>query len=1026
MNLLLRFYFVILLDFISQNSKLKLINMKNLVLFFSIVVFVFIGFSQQKSLAQGIGIGSPSFTPVASAILELKDPTKGFLTTRVSWSSMPASPADGLLVYVNAGSPTDGFGFYYYDGVAAAWKKVGIPYLAGTGINITGNTISVIYGTTAGTAAEGNHAHAQLHNQSHAMTSTADHTAGNWSVFYSNGSGQVNELGFGAAGQVLSSNGASASPSWINSSGGTVTSVSGVAPISVATGTTTPVISIAVNSQSSAGVVAAGGVNANYVWKTDGAGNPAWRADDNTTYTAGNGLTLTGTQFSLSTPVSIANGGTNASSYTSNQFLWYNGTSIVASGYSNSSFASSTHAHALHTRGTGLTGANYDGSAAATWAVDFGTGATQAAPGNHNHSGVYDNYSYWTLQGSGANGSNVTSGTTINFTGSGSTTVSKSGNTVTISSIGTTYTAGTGISIASNTITNTGVTQITAGTGVTISPVGGTGNVTINSSGITGSGTTNYIPKWTSSSALGNSILLDNATHISSSGSILLPVGAYYNFGLYGSTGYGFRDNAGAIEYKNSGGNWTPFPVMPLIPGTTEYWVRPTSALYIQPQYNAYARVYDNGQTFGFYYDGNNSNGGFFAGGLNGAMGTRGTVADVPIWSGDIFPFVDASSDYYITSADNLTYTGLYGWGAAYMGVTGGCCLDAGVRGIGLGNTSGTNSSWPICGVIGEVIATGSSSNGQQGVYGWQAAPAGTAQLCPGVIGRTSQSGAESAGVAGYYTPTVGSLIEMYSSVSANFGLLGTVNQGAVGYATSASGSAYGGQFNSYYTGSSNPGWTYGIYSYAAGGTQDVRGIYSYATGSASQYAGYFSGNHLISGTKSAAYLDQTGKPRQVYCVESPEIWFEDFGSAKITSGIAEVKIDSEFLPALMINEKHPIKVFITPNSPLGVDWWVEKKNDRFILHAPSAANGSEFDFRIVAKRKGYEEWRLEFAGADVATDPYVLDPYSNKPYRPGENWKKPATDHNYIRAKVQDLGKEYYDKIKEDYIKANPIKKNK
>ncbi len=614
--------------------------MKNVVLFFSIFLFLLIVSQQQKTYAQGIGIGSPSFTPVASAILELKDPTRGFLTTRVSWSSMPASPADGLLVYVNAGSPTDGFGFYYYDGIATSWKKVGIPYLAGTGINITGNTISVIYGTTPGTSAEGNHTHLQLHNQSHTLTSTADHTAGNWRVFYSNGSGQVNELALGTAGQVLSSNGVSAAPSWINSNAGTVTSVSGVSPISVATGTTTPVISIAANSQSSAGVVAAGGANANYVWKTDGSGNPAWRADDNTTYTAGNGLTLTGNQFSLTTPVSIANGGTNASSFTSNQFLWYNGTSIVASGYSNSSFANATHTHATLTRGTGLTGANYDGSTATTWAVDFGTGATQAAPGNHTHTG-FDNYQYWTLQGSGANSSNVTSGTTINFTGGGSTTVTKSGNTVTISSTGTTYTAGTGISInGSNQISNTGVTQITAGTGVTISPVGGTGNVTINSSGITGSGTANYIPKWATSSSLTNSILLDNGTHIASTGSILLPAGAYYNFGSYGSGGYGFRDNGGSLEYRNSTGNWTPFPVMPIIPGTTEYWVRPPSTFYIQPQYNAYARVYDNGQPFGFYYDGSNAMGGLFAGGSCGAMGTRGTVSDVPIWTSDVFPLL--------------------------------------------------------------------------------------------------------------------------------------------------------------------------------------------------------------------------------------------------------------------------------------------------------------------------------------------------------------------------------------------------
>ena len=52
----------------------------------------------------------------------------------------------------------------------------------------------------------------------HAMTS-ADHTAGNWKLFYSNGSGDVTELGLGASGDVLTSSGATAIPSWTTISG---------------------------------------------------------------------------------------------------------------------------------------------------------------------------------------------------------------------------------------------------------------------------------------------------------------------------------------------------------------------------------------------------------------------------------------------------------------------------------------------------------------------------------------------------------------------------------------------------------------------------------------------------------------------------------------------------------------------------------------------------------------------------------------------------------------------------------------
>ena len=54
----------------------------------------------------------------------------------------------------------------------------------------------------------------QLHTRSHTMTSTDDHTAGNWKLFYSNGSGNITELSLGTNGQYLKSNGTSIAPSW--------------------------------------------------------------------------------------------------------------------------------------------------------------------------------------------------------------------------------------------------------------------------------------------------------------------------------------------------------------------------------------------------------------------------------------------------------------------------------------------------------------------------------------------------------------------------------------------------------------------------------------------------------------------------------------------------------------------------------------------------------------------------------------------------------------------------------------------
>ncbi|KKN04864.1 hypothetical protein LCGC14_1093190 [marine sediment metagenome] len=56
---------------------------------------------------------------------------------------------------------------------------------------------------------------AQLHTRSHTITSTADHTAGNWKVTYTNGSGEVIEVALGVSGTVLTSQGNGIAPIFV-------------------------------------------------------------------------------------------------------------------------------------------------------------------------------------------------------------------------------------------------------------------------------------------------------------------------------------------------------------------------------------------------------------------------------------------------------------------------------------------------------------------------------------------------------------------------------------------------------------------------------------------------------------------------------------------------------------------------------------------------------------------------------------------------------------------------------------------
>ena len=125
---------------------------------------------------------------------------------------------------------------------------------------------------------------------------------------------------------------------------------------------------------------------------------------------------------------------------------------------------------------------------------------------------------------------------TVALTGAGTTTISGTYPSFTITSndqyVGTVtsvgLTGGTGISISGGPITGSGsitvtnsapdqTVALTAGTGISISGTYPSFTITNTSAGggtITGSGTTNYVPKWTSASAIGDSAITDDGTTV--------------------------------------------------------------------------------------------------------------------------------------------------------------------------------------------------------------------------------------------------------------------------------------------------------------------------------------------------------------------------------------------------------------------------------------------------------------------------------------------------------------------------------
>jgi hypothetical protein len=170
-------------------------------------------------------------------------------------------------------------------------------------------------------------------------------------------------------------------------------------------------------------------------------------------------------------------------------------------------------------------------------------------------------------------------------------------------------------------------------------------------------------------------------------------------------------------------------------------------------------------------------------------------------------------------------------------------------------------------------------------------------------------------------------------------------------------------------------GWAYAT----TGGNTGVWG----QTESPSGVGVYYSGGLTGSGAKNCVVKTSRG-PALMYCQESPESWFEDFGEGYLINGHCHIELDPLFVETVTISESDPLKVFIE----LGGDCngvYVKKGLTGFDVYELKGGTSSvPFDFRVVAKRKGFESKRLDIC--DVAYRDSFLYPEVRETIRRGDH----------------------------------------
>lgn len=114
-------------------------------------------------------------------------------------------------------------------------------------------------------------------------------------------------------------------------------------------------------------------------------------------------------------------------------------------------------------------------------------------------------------------------------------------------------------------------------------------------------------------------------------------------------------------------------------------------------------------------------------------------------------------------------------------------------------------------------------------------------------------------------------------------------------------------------------------------------------------------GDFVATGTKSAVVTLSDKREVKLYAVESPGNWFEDFGSARLTNGTVTVSLDPLF--AETVNTGYTYHVFLTANGNCRGLYVAKKTATSFEVRELGGGRSEiTFDYRIVARRRGYEQ----------------------------------------------------------------------
>ncbi|MCB0790418.1 MAG: hypothetical protein H6595_10190 [Flavobacteriales bacterium] len=184
-----------------------------------------------------------------------------------------------------------------------------------------------------------------------------------------------------------------------------------------------------------------------------------------------------------------------------------------------------------------------------------------------------------------------------------------------------------------------------------------------------------------------------------------------------------------------------------------------------------------------------------------------------------------------------------------------------------------------------------------------------------------------------------------------------------------------------------NPGYSVGVQGLANSSSQDAIGTFGLAYSNANlRIGGYFEGNSYAGVNSGYAYVGGTtngvtavkivgtGTVAEIVpttdhgrikltCPESPEYWYQDYGTVQLVNGRAHVELDPILADIIVVDVQNPLRVFCTP---VDMPWFngaavMNKSSTGFdIVELNGGTHSGPIDYQVVAKpRTNFGEGRF-------------------------------------------------------------------